>query len=97
MKLVHITFHFEFAEAVEEILDEAGVPNYVRYPMVEGKDAEGKHYGTKVYPGSTTVVQAFADEETADALLEALGEFREAEPAHRHLAAVVVPVEKSLF
>ncbi|MFW6161155.1 MAG: PG0541 family transporter-associated protein [Planctomycetota bacterium] len=96
MKWLHITFRFEFADAVEAILDRHGIQDFVRSPMVEGRDCDGKHYGSQVFPGNMTVVQAHVPDETVEPLLDDLREFREAREAHRHLRAVVLPVEQRL-
>ncbi|MFW5908206.1 MAG: hypothetical protein ACOCR8_01085, partial [Desulfosalsimonas sp.] len=69
---------------------------FVRYPMLEGKDSEGKHYGSQVYPGSTTVVQAQIPEDRLKEVMEALRAFKEEKTAHRHLEAVVIPIETRL-
>ena len=96
MKFMHITFHFEYADNIEQILDRHEIENFVRYPMREGRDRDGKHYGTQVYPGSTTVVQAqVPDEQVAD-MLRDLKAFREEKGSHRHLEALVLPIEQRL-
>ncbi len=96
MKFVHITFHFEYTDNLEQILDRHEIENLVRYPMQEGRDRDGKHYGTQVYPGSTTVIQAqVPDEEVAD-LLRDLKVFRDEKDSHQHLEALVLPVEQRL-
>jgi hypothetical protein len=96
MKLLHATFHFEYGDDIEQILDRHGIRDYVRYPMMEGKDFEGKHYGSQVFPGSTSVVQALVEDERTDQVLEDLRRFKEAKASHKHLQAVVLPVERSL-
>ncbi|MFW5930409.1 MAG: PG0541 family transporter-associated protein [Desulfosalsimonas sp.] len=96
MKFMHITFHFEYAEEIEQILDRHEIENFVRYPMLEGKDLEGKHYGTQVFPGSTTVVQAQIPEDRLDDVIDDLKAFREKKTAHRHIEAVIIPIEKRL-
>lgn len=96
MKFLHITFHFEFSEQVEKILDEAGIESYVRYAMVQGKDREGKHFGSKVFPGSTTVVQAQVPDGKMEKLLEKLKDFREDKKSHRHMTVTVMAVEESI-
>lgn len=96
MKFVHITFRFEYSDEIEQILDRNGVENYVRYQMQEGKDRDGKHYGTQVFPGSTTVVQARLSDEGVDALFSDLKDFRQRKDAHRHLEALAMPVERLL-
>ncbi len=96
MKLVVLAFHFEYTDAVEAILDRHGVTDYVRFPMIEAKDSDGKHFGSQVFPGNSSVVHAQIPDEAVDGLLDELGRFREAKPAHRHLQAVVLPIERRL-
>ncbi len=96
MKLVVITFHFEYTQAIEGILDRHGITDYVRFPMMEAKDAEGKHFGSQVFPGNSSVVHAQVPEAELDGLLDELAGFRDAKPAHRHLQALVFPIERRL-
>jgi O-acetylhomoserine/O-acetylserine sulfhydrylase-like pyridoxal-dependent enzyme len=96
MKLVQITVHFEFADAIAEILDRHEVVNYVRYPMMEGRDRDGRHYGSQVFPGNTTVVAAQVPDERVDRLLGDLATFRDARHSHGHLEALVLPIERRL-
>jgi hypothetical protein len=96
MKFMHITFHFEYADEIEEILDRNQIENFVRYTMCEGRDRDGKHYGSQVYPGSTTVVQAQVADEKIEQIFGDLKDFRDKKTAHRHLEAVVLPIEKLL-
>ncbi len=96
MKLVAIAFHFEYTQAIEGILDRHGLADYVRFPMIEGKDIEGKHFGSQVFPGNSSVVHAQVPEERLDALFAELARFRDAKPAHRHLQALVLPIERRL-
>lgn len=96
MKLVHITFQFQYADAIEEILADHGVDRYVSHQMVAGVDRDGRHDGSKVYPGHVTAVQALVADDQVEPLLEALAEFRGDRPAHEHLEAAVIAVEHSL-
>ncbi|MFU8894651.1 MAG: PG0541 family transporter-associated protein [Luteolibacter sp.] len=96
MKFVHITVHFEYTDIIERLLDEHQVVDYVRYPMMEGKDRDGKHFGSQVFPGNFTIFQAQVREDQIDDLFEAMEKFRCSKPAHRHLQAVVLPIERSL-
>ena len=96
MKLLQITFHFQYSETVEAILDRHGVQDFVRVPMVEGKDLDGKHYGNQVYPGNSSLVQAQVPEEVLESILSELKEFKESKNSHRHLQALVLPVERRL-
>lgn len=93
MKFVHITFRFEYTESIEKILDDQGVVNYVRHPMVQGKGIDGKHFGSKVFPGNFTVVQAVVGDDETARLLKDLEEFGKSKAAHHHLRAFVLPVE----
>jgi len=61
-----------------------------------GRDRDGKHFGSKIYPGSSSVVQAQVPDDKVDGLLDDLARFREAEVSHRHLTALVLPLEKRL-
>ena len=96
MKLLHLSFRFEYGDAIESILDRHKISDYVRYSMVESKDCDGKHFGSQVFPGNATVIQAKVSEEKIDALLKDLQAFREQKSAHRHLQALVLPVERRL-
>ncbi len=96
MKFMHITIHFEYADAIEVILDNHEIRDYARYAMREGKDRDGKHFGSQVFPGNTTVYQAQVPEEKVEAVLSDLKEFRDAKSSHRHLEALLLPVERRL-
>lgn len=96
MKLVHVTYHFEYTEAIEEILDDHEIEDYARYGMMEGKDEKGKHFGTQVHPGNVSVVQLQVPEDVLEGFLDDLREFRDAKEAHEHLEALVLPVERRL-
>lgn len=96
MKFVHVTYHFEYAGAIEEILDAHDIEDYARYPMMEGTDEKGKHFGTQVHPGNVSVVQAQVPDHDLDALMDDLKEFKESKKAHEHLEALVLPIERRL-
>jgi hypothetical protein len=96
LKLLHLTFHHEFSDAVERILDRHGVSDYVLHPMTHGRDLDGKHYGSKIYPGNITVVQALVEDGRVSDLLEEVKAFRDEKASHAHLRAAVMPVERQL-
>lgn len=96
LKLIQIYYHFEFSETIEAILDRREIGHFIRYAMVEGKDRDGKHFGSKVFPGNSSVVQALVADEEIDGLLDDLKDFKESGDSHRHLTAVILPVESSL-
>ncbi|MFW6067004.1 MAG: PG0541 family transporter-associated protein [Myxococcota bacterium] len=96
MKLVHITFQFQFTDAVEAMLAEHHVGDYVQHPRAVGHDRDGRHDGSQAFPGHLTTVEALVDDPVVPALLDDLRRFRDAKPAHAHLRAVVLPVEDGL-
>ncbi len=97
MKLLHLTFHFEFADRIEAILEHNGVESFVRYPMMQGKDVGGeKHYNTQVHPGALTIIHAQIEDGKVAPLFKELKEFRDAREAHNHLEAVALAIEQAL-
>lgn len=96
MKFVQISVYFEYADVIEAMLDRHQVADYIRYNMADGKDPEGKHFGSQVFPGNFTVYNAQVSAESLDGLFEELESFRLSRPAHHHLQAIVLPIERSL-
>ncbi|MFW5791374.1 MAG: PG0541 family transporter-associated protein [Desulfohalobiaceae bacterium] len=96
MKLVHIISHFEFQDRIEGILDRHDISCFVRVPMVQSRDRDGKHMGSKVFPGNSSLVMAQVQEDKVDDLLASLDAFRQEKEAHLHLQAVVLSVEQQL-
>lgn len=96
MKFVHMSFHFEYEQPMEELLDKCEVEDYVRYPMIDSKDCDGKHYGDQVHPGNASVIQAQVAEEKIDELFKKLEEFKNKKKSHHHLKAVVLPTDRVL-
>lgn len=96
MKFLHLTYHFQYTEAIEVILDDHDIQDYTRYSMVEGKDDQGKHFGSQVYPGNVSVVQAQVPKSVIEDLLDDLREFRDQNQAHEHLEALILPIERRL-
>jgi hypothetical protein len=96
MKLVQINVHFEYTEVIDQLLARHQVSDYVRYPMVEGKDRDGKHFGSQVFPGSVTVFHAQVAESHLAPLWRDLRTFRDQRPAHAHIQALVLPIEERL-
>ncbi len=97
MKLLFISFHFEYSEEIEAILDQNQVQDFVRYPMLESKDIDGKHFGSQVFPGNSSVVQALVDEECLQSIKEDLRAFQQSKISRRHLQAFVLPIEADLL
>ncbi len=96
MKMLVITYHFEFSEYIEELLDNYAIRDYIRISQVEAKDCDGKRFGSKVFPGNSSLVQAQVPEEKLEDILADLKAFKESRVAHHHLEALVLPVEQRL-
>lgn len=96
MKLLHVTFRFEFADAVTRIFDDREVSDYVRHPRTEGRDREGRHFGSQVFPGNMACIQALVSDDAVKGLLEDLKAFKEAKTPHQHLRAAVMEVGQEL-
>ena len=96
MKLVQVIFQFQYTERIEALLRGQGIDFMSIYPLIDGWDADGKHDGSQAFPGHLTVVQAEVPEERLDALFDDLRKFREEKKTHRHLQALVLPVDRRL-
>lgn len=96
MKLLHLTFREEFSDAVERILNRHGIGDFIRYSGVQGRDRDGRHYGTKVHPGNSTVIQALVEDTHVQDVWSDLGAFRRERDTHAHLRAALLAVEDHL-
>jgi len=96
MKLLFIMYHFEYSEEIEAILDKHRIQDYVRHPMLESKDIDGKHFGSQVYPGNSSMVQAMIDEDTVQPIMDELQAFQQAKTSQHHVQAFVLPIEQRL-
>lgn len=93
MKLIIVSVHFEYADAIEAIIDRHEVDHYFVYPRIEGRDSEGFHEGSQVHPGNLAAVHIRVDDDAVSPLLDALEAFRLEKKAHHHLEAVVMNIE----
>jgi hypothetical protein len=96
MKLLHVTFQFQFQEEIEAILMDNDIQHFVTLPMMEGRDETGRHEGSQVFPGNLTVIQAQIPDDMVNHVLNDLQSFRGEKDSQRHIQAMVLPVEKSL-
>jgi hypothetical protein len=96
MKMVHLTVHFEYAERIQALLDERGVQDYALHDLAKGRDCDGKHQGSQVFPGNLACFLVLVDEDALQGVLDALRDFKERKEAHRHLRAAVLPVEDAV-
>jgi hypothetical protein len=96
VKLVHVTFQFQYAEEIEALLATHGVVDLVRHPRIAGRDRDGRHDGSQAFPGHMAAIQALVPERRVASLLDDLRAFRDAKPAHAHLRAAVLSVDETL-
>jgi hypothetical protein len=96
MKLVIVSVHFEYTDAIEAIIDRHGPQHYLVYPRIEGLDSEGFHEGSQVHPGNLAAIHVRLADHTVSPLLDDLEIFRREKKAHHHLEAMVLPIERHL-
>jgi hypothetical protein len=96
MKLLQLTFHFEFTDRIDQILDDHEIRDALRVPMVAGRDLDGKHDGSQVHPGSISAVWAQVPDDRIDDILDDLREFRRTRRTHQHLQALVLGIEQRI-
>lgn len=94
MKLVMVSVHFEYTNVIEEIIEHHPVTHYLVYPRIEGRDSEGFHEGSQVYPGNLAALHLRMEDADVDGLLDDLEAFRLRKKAHHHLEAIVLDVDR---
>jgi hypothetical protein len=93
MKLVIVSVHFEYADAIENIVDAHDAGHYFVYPRIEGRDSEGFHAGTQVHPGNLAALHVRLDDAAVQPLLDDLAAFRREKKSHHHLEAIVLDIQ----
>lgn len=96
MKQVQVSVQSEYADLIREIFEQQEVDYYVLIPRTEGRNLDGRHEGTQVFPGTLMLALARVQDDRVDTLLEKLAEFRDEKTAHRHLEALVLPIDRQL-
>ena len=96
MKLVRVTFQFQFQEAIERILLDRRIRDYVIVPHAEGRDRDGRHDNSQAFPGYSALAEAAVEDDEVSDLLAGLRRFRDDRAPHHHVRAYVVAVERSL-
>jgi hypothetical protein len=94
MKLVMVSVHFEYTDAIADIIDRHAVDHYLVYSDIKGRDSEGFHEGSQVHPGNLTALHMRMYDKDVDALLDDLNQFRVEKKAHNHLEAMVMNIER---
>jgi hypothetical protein len=93
VKLLIVSVHFEYADAIETIIDGHDVRHYFVYPRIEGRDSEGFHENSQVHPGNLAAIHIRLDDDAVESLLDDLAQFRQQRKAHGHLEAMVMDIE----
>ena len=57
-----ILFPASFAERIEALLDEVGVPGYSRAPDVVGRGPRGRHFNNPIWPGAIGEIFTIVDD-----------------------------------
>jgi hypothetical protein len=77
MKLVMIVADTAYADQVEQLLEDCGAPGFSEIPNVLGKGSTGKKFGSRAFPGSSTMYLAALDEHCMAPLQEKLKVLRD--------------------
>ena len=96
MKLLHITFQNQYTDTIAGILSRHELCEYTVHIRTEGHDRDGKHNGSKAFPGHLAVIHVQTPDDKVDEVFEDLRNFQQESKAHQHLEALVLPVEKRL-
>lgn len=96
LELVICSVQAQYVDDVDDIFAAHDSCDYVRHPRAEGRDQDGRHRGSKVFPGNMASFVAYVPAHRLDALLEALRAFRDAREAHAHLRAAVLSADRVL-
>jgi len=96
MKQVQISAQSEYADLIRNIFEHQSIDYYVLIPRTEGRNRDGRHEGTQVFPGTLMLAFVRVADDQVDSLLEKLAAFRDEKTAHRHLEAIVLPIDKQL-
>ena len=92
-KYIRITCHSHLHYLIAQILDNFGESEYTTCSRVCGTDADGRHFGTAVWPGNEEVFSILVSGRLARPLFDTLVEFKKTDPAHSNMRIAVIPVE----
>ncbi len=77
MKLLLIFVDADHAAEVESCLDECGVPGYSQIPTILGRGKFGRKFGSRAFPGSSTLYFAAVEPEFLPAMLDRTSKLRD--------------------
>lgn len=96
MKLVMIFCTGACDQRLRDLIESRGVHAYTEIPEVLGAGTTGKHFGTRAWPGASSVILTAVETGKADELMAALADFSKRCLPEQGVRAVVLPVEKML-
>ena len=96
MKLVVMIADTAYSTEVEQLLEECGVPGFTEIPSVLGKGTTGKKFGSRAFPGSSSMYLAVLGEECMAPLQDRLKILRDAHGPEGGLKAYTMNTEELL-
>ncbi|UCG86380.1 MAG: hypothetical protein JSW71_21165 [Gemmatimonadota bacterium] len=96
MKLIMMIADTAYAPEVEQMLEECDVPGFTEISNVLGRGATGKKFGSRAFPGSSTMYLAALDEHCVEPLQERLKSLRETQGPEGGLKAYTMNTEELL-
>jgi hypothetical protein len=95
-RLVLCTVQSQYVDVIDDIFAEHEIVDFIRHPRAEGSDRDGRHRGSKVFPGTLASFIAYVPVQHLEPVLHALRAFRDAREAHAHLRAAVLVTDRVL-
>ena len=96
MKLVMILVDADRAPDVEAVLESRGLPGYTEIPQVLGKGYTGRKFGTRAFPGATTLYFTVIPAAQVAGLAEELRRLRATRGSAEGLRAFTLDTEELL-
>jgi hypothetical protein len=96
MKLAMIIIDSRYAEGIAQMLEECGAPGFSEIPNVLGKGATGKKFGSRAFPGSSTMYMAALEEHCMEPLQGKLKTLRDTHGPEGGLKAYTMNTEELL-
>ncbi len=96
MKLLMIFCTGACDQKLRDLVESLGVHAYTEIPEAMGAGSTGKHFGTRAWPGASSVILTAVESAKADELMSALADFSKRCLPEQGVRAVLLPVEKLL-
>jgi nitrogen regulatory protein PII len=96
MKMVLMIVDAGHADDIKQMLQDCDVPGYSEFPEVLGKGSTGKKFGSRAFPGSSTLFMVALDEDCVNQLQDKLAQLRELRGSSEGLKAFSFEVEEMI-